>query len=122
MNEMEVLEVANIMWGNSISLIGIVITLISGYLIAAYIAGSSMTHSQAVIINILYTGFALFLILAMLAFSHSAGELDTIAFEMTTHRVSPPRTYLAYAVASFVSFCVLASLKFMWDIRHPKIK
>jgi hypothetical protein len=46
MNEMEILEVSNIMWGNAISLMGLVITLISGYLIAAYIAGHGMTHSQ----------------------------------------------------------------------------
>ena len=120
MAEAELLEVSNIMWGNSISLMGLVLTLISGYLIAAYIAGSGMTHSQAVIINILYIGFCSFLILSMLAFSHSAGELDTIAFEMTTQYASLPATYLAYAVAAFASFCLLASLKFMWDIRHSQ--
>ena len=120
MAEAELLEVSSMMWGNAISLMGLIITLISGYLIAAYIAGSGMTHSQAVIINILYIGFALFLILSMLAFGRSAGEMDTLAFEMTTQRTSPPTTYLAYSVAGFVSFCVFASLKFMRDIRHPQ--
>jgi hypothetical protein len=120
MLESELLEVAQMMWGNSISLVGLTITLISGYLIVAYIAGSDMTHSQALIINVLYVGFATFLILSMLAFSQNAGEVDTIALEMSTQRTTPARTDLAYAVGFFMSFCVLASLKFMWDVRHPK--
>jgi hypothetical protein len=119
MPELELMEVSQMTWGNSISLVGLIITLISGYLIVAYIAGRDMTHSQVIIINILYVGFATFLILSMLAFSQSAGKLDTIAFEMNTQR-TPPRTGLAYSVGAFMSFCVLASLKFMWDIRHPK--
>ena len=120
MDEAELMEVSQIMWGNSISLMGLVITLISGYLIAAYAAGGGMTRSQALIINILYVGFASFLILSMVAFVQGANEFSTLAFEMSTQRTSPPPTELAYAVSSFASFCVLASLKFMWDIRHPK--
>jgi len=120
MSEAELLEIANIMWGNTISILGLAITLISGYLIVAYIAGANMTRSQAVIINILYIGLALFLILSMMSFSYSAGELATTAFEMSTQLTTPPRTMLAYALGTFVAFCVAASLKFMWDIRHPQ--
>jgi hypothetical protein len=120
MSEAELLEVSNIMWGNAISLLGLAITLISGYLIVAYIAGANMTHSQAIIINILYIGVALLLFLTMMSFSYSAGELATVAFEMSTQLTNPPRTMLAYAIGAFVTFCVAASLKFMWDIRHPQ--
>jgi hypothetical protein len=120
MSEAELLEVSNIMWSNAISLLGLAITLISGYLIVAYIAGANMTHSQAIIINILYIGFALLLFLTMMSFSYSAGELATVAFEMSTQLTNPPRTMLAYAIGVFVTFCVAASLKFMWDIRHPQ--
>ena len=120
MTEAEALEISSMMWSNSISLLAISITLISGYLIAAYIAGSGMTHSQAIIVNILYVGFASFLVLSMLSFMTAAGELGVIAFEMTNKRTGPPRIYLAHAVLMFVCFCVAASLKFMWDIRHPK--
>ena len=120
MDEAELLEISNMAWGNSIALVGLVITLISGYLIAAYIAGANMTRSQSVIINILYVGFASFLILSFLAFSLGATELDTIAYEMTTQRSNEPRAELAYAVGIFMSFCVLASLRFMWDIRQQQ--
>jgi hypothetical protein len=120
MVEAELLEISNMAWGNSIALVGLVITLISGYLIAAYIIGANMTHSQSVIINILYVGFASFLILSFFAFSLGATELDTIAYEMSTQRSNEPRAELAYAVGIFMSFCILASLKFMWDIRHPR--
>ena len=120
MVEAELLEISNMAWGNSIALVGLVITLISGYLIAAYIAGANMTHSQSVIINILYVGFAVFLILSFFAFAQSALEMDAIAYEMSTQRSIGPRGELAYAVGIFMGFCVLASLKFMWDIRHPQ--
>ena len=120
MVEAELLEISNMAWGNSIALVGLVITLISGYLIAAYIIGANITSSQSVIINILYLGFVSFLIISYFAFSLGATELDIIAFEMSTQRSSEPRAEFAYAVGVFMSFCVLASLKFMWDIRHPR--
>ncbi len=78
MVEAELLEISNMAWGNSIALVGLVITLISGYLIAAYIIGAKMTNSQSVIINILYVGFTSFLILSFFAFSLGATELDAI--------------------------------------------
>lgn len=120
MVEAELLEISSMTWGNSIALVGLVITLISGYLIAAYIIGANMTPSQSVIINMLYVGFASFLILSFFAFSQAAMELDALAYEMSTQRSSGARPELAYAVGIFMSFCVLASLKFMWDIRHPR--
>ena len=97
---------------------GLLITLISGYLIAAYIAGKGLTYSQAVIVNVLYIGFATFLVLSMFAFFQAAGELEELAFDMSTTRSIAPRPLLAYLVGSFGSVCVAASLKFMWDIRH----
>jgi hypothetical protein len=120
MVEAELLEISSMAWGNSIALVGLIITLISGYLIAAYIVGANMTHSQSVIINILYLGFASFLVLSYFAFSQRASELEAIAYEMSTQRSLGPREELAYAVGIFMGFCVLASLKFMWDIRHPQ--
>ena len=120
MVEAELLEISSMTWGNAIALAGLVITLISGYLIAAYIVGANMTHSQSVLINILYIGFASFLVLSFFAFSQSAIHLDALAYEMSTQRSIEPRPELAYAVGIFMGFCVLASLKFMWDIRHPQ--
>ena len=118
MAEAEILEVSTMMWGNSISLMGLLITLISGYLIVAYITGKGLTYSQALIVNILYVGFAAFLVLSMFAFFQTAGELEELAFEMSTTRKVTPRPLLAYLVGGFGSICVAASLKFMWDIRH----
>ena len=120
MVEAELLEISSMTWGNAIALAGLVITLISGYLIAAYIVGADMTHSQSVLINILYIGFASFLVLSFFAFSQSAIHLDALAYEMSTQRSIEPRPELAYTVGIFMGFCVLASLKFMRDIRHPR--
>ena len=120
MSEAELLEIANANFGNGVSIMALFLSLLSGYLIVAYIVGSKMTRSQVMIVNTLYIGLGAFLILSMIAFSTNANEQMEIAFEMTTQRSIEPNPYLAHIVTSFLAFCLAASLKFMWDIRHPK--
>ena len=54
MTESELLEASALYWGNTISILTILTTIISGYLIAAYVVGKELTRTQAIIINILY--------------------------------------------------------------------
>ena len=93
-------------------MLGVYISLLSGYLITAYIAGSNMTYSQAVIINMLYIGLTSFLLVAILAFGSAAGEVDRIAFEMTAQRSFTPRIYLAYMLFGFLG---------IWRTRKPQV-
>jgi hypothetical protein len=50
----------------------------------------------------------------------NANELDYLALKVSVQRDHASRGYLAYVVATFLSFCHLASLKFMWDVRHHR--
>lgn len=118
MSESELMEISQATWGNAISIIAIYITVLSGYLIAAYIAGAAMSSNQIRIINTLYIGLSIFLLAGSLGFALNAAELNSLAYAMTTQRKIVPTPYLAYVIVFFLAFSHLASLKFMKDIRR----
>jgi hypothetical protein len=117
-SESELMEIGQALWGNSISVIAIYLTVLSGYLIVAYTAGAAMNSSQIRIINILYIGLSIFLLFGTVAFAINASEVDSLAFAMTTQRKIVPTPYFAYVISFFLIFCHLASLKFMKDLRR----
>ena len=120
MTEAEILAVSHESWSNAISLVALFVSILSGYLIVAYLAGKNMTRSQIVIVNSLFVGLAGFLIMGQLAFASISIEMDFIAIEMSTQRFVRPQPYIPYGLTIFYGICVIAALKFMWDVRHPK--
>jgi hypothetical protein len=99
------------------------LTLVSGYLLTAFVAGKSLSRAQVIVINaffVLFTGFNLFAEIitirnASAAFYRaSAGVEGTIPF--------PEYFSTLFPVATLVlgTGMIIACLKFMWDIRHPK--
>ena len=120
MTESELLELGAAFWSNAIALTAIFITVLSGYIICAYVAGKSLTRSQITIVNTLYLGVSALLLLSMLITGQTAIEMEKIAFEITVQRKHPPGEFFPYMFIAFWSFCVFLSVKFMWDIRHAK--
>ena len=99
---------------------GILITVISGYLIVAYVVGNHLEKGQIIIINFLYIFFA-----TLLWYGSTSALFKQVEFVEQLQALRPDAFYPAsqeidFAVA-FVTYLVdLASLKFMWDVRHPK--
>ena len=122
MTESELLEHGAAFWSNVIAQTAILITLLSGYIIAAYAVGKDMTRSQLIIVNTLYLGICTLLMFAMLVTGQTASEMERIAFEITTQRKSSPGGNFLYVLFGFWSLCIFLSVKFMWDIRNTKIK
>jgi hypothetical protein len=120
MTESELLEHGAAFWSNAIALTAIFITILSGYIISAYVAGKDMTRSQIIIVNTLYLGISTLLLLSMLVTGQTALEMEKIAFEITVQRKHPPGDFFPYVLIVFWTFCVLLSIKFMWDIRRDK--
>ena len=120
MTESELLTHGAAYWSSAIDLTAIFISVLSGYIISAYMAGINMTRSQLAIVNTLYLGIAALLLLSMLILGQTAMEMEKIAFEITVQRKHPPGAFFPYVFIVFWSLCVLLSLKFMWDIRHAK--
>lgn len=116
------LEVSFVTWGNVISLLALLITIISGYLVVAYIAGAKMTRAQVTLVNVLYVLMSAFLIWACREMALRAAVFEDTAYAMATGPVSElyARGDVAVAIISAFSLALLASFKFMWDVRHPK--
>jgi hypothetical protein len=120
MPEAEMIQAAQATWGNTISLVAILITLMSGYLVAAYLVGSQLSRPQVVIVNTLYLLLSTFLLISTYNLSIRATEMAAIAIEMSDKRILTPQLWIPMGMISTFTFCLVASLKFMWDVRHPK--
>jgi hypothetical protein len=95
-------------------------TILSAYLIAAYMAGSQLTRSQVIIIS---GGFSIAASMCcFVAFSHA---LRSIEFANEVRLLNPNRDFavrpwVAHTWGALLSLGILVALKFMWDVRHPK--
>ena len=118
MTQFEMAIVAQEYWSNAIAISAIIMTLMSGYLVVAYVAAANMTRAQVTIVNVLYSGLLLFTIASFESFVSKAGHWSNLAHATRSVDAEAPDTFLAYFVTGFLLFCFLASLKFMWDVRH----
>jgi hypothetical protein len=98
----------------------LLITIISGYLIVAWLAGAKLTRPQVILINLLFTFFQTSLVAGWifrweLAYKYFT-ELNLLVPDFYTAR--SPVLLILFSVVLIAS--VPACLKFMWDVRHPK--
>ncbi len=92
--------------------------LLFGYLIVAYFVGAKLTKVQLAILNVLYLIWQLRIFVTL---SIVSGNADILLGEM--RKISPELTPDAPSVSSafaLLTILILASLYFMWSIRHPK--
>ncbi len=90
------------------------LTVTSGYLLVAYLAGNELTRLQATIITCLYGVFAATNTVAVVSFFNAAIHYGH------TYGTGRMPFWPPYIVGTMFSLGILASLKFMWDVRHPK--
>ena len=92
--------------------------LLFGYLVVAYLVGAKLTKVQVAILNVLYLTWQLnsFRTLSIINVNAGVllGQMREISPELTP---TPPSLLVAL---SLYSCLILASLYFMWSIRHPK--
>ena len=120
MTEAELVSAAQAVWANVIALIAIMLSILSAYLVVAYMAGNKMTHSQVVIVNSLFVLVSIFLLWGAFTLVQRAIEMATLAIDMSNQRTLGPTPAVARAIVVIFGVCPLASLKFLWDVRHPK--
>lgn len=121
MTEAELMELAHSSWAHFEQYLSFSIGLLSGYLVAAYLAGATMSRFQAVTINLLYMSLQIVFIFAMFKWMSQAMEAARLAAEITTQREHRPAGFFVnYLALGIVTTCVLASLVFMGQIRHTK--
>ena len=120
MTEAELLDVAQAAWANVISCLAILITILSGYIAVAYVAAKDMTRSQVAIVNTLYVLLYGLTLMSAYTFTMRATEMGVLSLQLSTQRTLGPRDDIALLVVTVFAFCLVASLKFMWDIRHAR--
>lgn len=98
------------------SAMSLYLTVISGYLLVAYIAGKELTFLQTTIITVLFGFFAGLNTIATMSYMESAHYFGS------TYGAGRSPAWAAPAVGTVLFLGILAALKFMWDVRHPKTK
>lgn len=122
MTEAELWELILLSQGNVTSVAAIYFTVLSGYLIVAYLVGQKLTTTQFITVTGLFTAAELLLTLGFYAFVSRAAFL--MQFTEETYR-SPASQFISPVPWGIVVFSlggIAACLKFMWDVRNPEIE
>ena len=120
MTEYEILDVIVSRFSSMTEQASLYFALVSGYLITAYLVGAKLTRLQVSVVNGLYVVWVLGIIGGYTTTVGAVLDLETalVALAKTSSKVS--NTLYAYSFAVVQVVGLLASILFMWSVRHPK--
>ena len=95
-------------------------TAVTGYLVVAYLAGRQLTTTQSITISVLFVFVSLMAVWSSFAYMARAIEIADML-----ELVHPDKFYGAQPITQsgmviVQTLGIMACVKFMWDIRHPK--
>jgi hypothetical protein len=120
MSETDLLENLTAHFDLVLQVLSLYLTVTSAYLIVAFMAGDRLTNSQAIIISTLYIFIAAITTYSMYAWLGRAFYFSNKLKETGVDMPFYSRDGLEFVLASVLLAGILACLKFMWDVRHPK--
>ena len=109
----------------------IYLSIISAYLVTAYAVGATLTRSQAIIATSIFLVGCIYITLVMsgimMAIDGSIRAAQLAQIEVATVRGRPPTSQMGDAnpIIAYLAFAIqvtgiIASLYFMWSVRHRK--
>jgi len=114
MTEYELMDLSASFADTAVSALMGYCTVLTAYFIVAYAVGASLNRSQVIAVTGLFLVMALFMIWGTVAYFYTS-----YSYRLLAGRYFSP--FPPYAVASpLLLLGVVAGLKFMWDVRHPK--
>ena len=120
MTEAEYAEVIAVYSSNAGTFFATYLTLLSGYLITAFVAGSRLNTLQVAILNI---GFII-AVLVMIWAAYHAGMVQVyytnLLLEIAPDSPQSGRDWVMATMAILMFGGLAAALVFMWNVRHPK--
>jgi ABC-type multidrug transport system permease subunit len=117
MTEAELWQIQLMASSNGLTAIGLLLTLISGYLVTAYFVGSRLSVYQRTIISFLFIlGAGLCATISLVQIWRAFDFLDRLARQFGEHRILP-YAYVSGLGVLLVSM-IPASLLFMFQIRR----
>ena len=120
MSEYELADLAASVSADSLVFLPLTLSIISGYLVVAWLVGVRLLRSQVILINSLFVG-AIFLF----GFAWANRVRVAMAYQDELIAMNPARleiveSWLIPAAVVAITVVTLACFKFMWDVRHPK--
>ena len=120
MTEYEVYDLMLTAVDGGSTVIGLILSLVSAYLVVAWLVGDKLTTAQVMLVNLLFLCTAPMMVWGWLGRFLAALDLQKqllVLAPQTTERIS---IYVVMGFPMILFILILGSLKFMWDIRHPK--
>lgn len=120
MTEYELLDLIGTWKADTASGVTTFISILSAYILTAYIAGANMTRAQVAVISLLMIFYS-----ALLIFQISVNQLSIIEY----HEMIRPDwgekairngVFTIWAIGITGVISILATLWFMWSVRQPR--
>ena len=108
--------------GNSSSAVALYLSIVSGYLVVAYIVGNKLTHAQVLIISGLFVFATSYCTANLTTWYQRALEFANEAKAINPKRIVSNNEYVVTYTGILFSLGIVASLYFMWDVRLSKTK
>ena len=121
MTEAELVDAWGLFLGNSQTALGLYLSVLTGYLIIAYLVGEKLTRTQVVIVTVLYVCANTIISLWFFAWWSRALEFAMEAKQLNPNRQVANSVGATWSITVMLFMAIVASLYFMWSIRHPKI-
>ncbi len=120
MTEAELVEAWGLFLGNSQTAMALYLSILSGYLIIAYLIGRKLSRTQVIILSTMFLFASAFCTLVLTTWWQRALE-----FALEAQAINPERTVTnsqegVRMVAVLFSLGILSSLYFMWNVRHSE--
>ena len=97
--------------------------LVSGYLIAAFFVGARLTRLQVFVVNSLFIMWTVGLLIGWSTSLEATLDLDAAIRQLESPTVGSTMNGAAasaYLFSIVQTIGIIASLIFMWSVRHPK--
>lgn len=118
MTEYELADLMGNVSADSLVFIPVLLTVASGYLVAAWTVGRRLTRSQVSLVNSLFVGASLVFLAAWSVRIRVALAYQSELIAINPERLPLVNSWLQPAVYVMGAATLAACLKFMWDIRN----
>jgi len=121
MTPYELADLAQSAFGNGLSTFAVLLSIVSGYLITAYLVGAKLSKFQVTILTTVFLLVMGLLAWSMSAYTYWGSFYSALARnESTGMDLFRPGVWTSAAVAIINLFTIVMCLLFMWNVRHPK--
>lgn len=121
MNEYELVEVSISAAAGGMTAVSIYLTVVSAFLIAAFMAGDRLTKGQVTITTGLFVSAAIFATYGTVEHFLTLANFQQRLADMGGGATTMSGAVTAIALGTIETLGIIGSLKFLWDVRHSNM-